>query len=184
MPFSDYWADYWEAVLAFTRAHSQWAPLVVLVLAFGESVAIASLILPFWLMLVAVSFVISSAGVLNFWATVSAAAVGAAQGYWLSYWIGYHYHDQVQGMWPLRNQPDLIDRSRVFFKRWGMWAVWLSRFFGPLRATVPIVAGIYEMPRTLFQGANWLSAFAWALVIFGIKRWTGDAYLWIFRLFS
>jgi membrane protein DedA with SNARE-associated domain len=30
---------------------------------------------------------------------------------------------------------------------------------------VPIVAGITEMPRLLFQVANWSSAFLWAAVL-------------------
>jgi membrane protein DedA with SNARE-associated domain len=46
----------------------------------------------------------------------------------------------------------------VFFKRWGAWAIVIGRFLGPLRASVPIVAGITEMPQVRFQIANWTSA--------------------------
>ena len=90
---------------------------------------------------------------------------GAALGDWLCSWLGYHYHDQIQKMWPLRNHPGLIDRGRVFFKRWGAWAIVIGRFLGPLRASVPIVAGITEMPPVRFQIANWASAFLWAAVL-------------------
>jgi membrane protein DedA with SNARE-associated domain len=77
-------------------------------------------------------------------------------------------------MWPLKNHPGLIQQGRVFFKRWGAWAIVIGRFLGPLRASVPIVAGITEMPRLRFQVANWTSAFLWAAVLlapgtFGIK---------------
>ena len=102
---------------------------------------------------------------MNFWTVVAAAGIGAALGDWLSYWLGYHYHDQIQKMWPLRNHPDLIKRGRVFFKQWGAWAIVIGRFLGPLRASVPIVAGITEMPQFRFQIANWSSAFLWAAVL-------------------
>jgi membrane protein DedA with SNARE-associated domain len=93
------------------------------------------------------------------------AAVGAALGDWLSYWLGQHYHEEIAGMWPLRNYPDLIPKGHAFFEKWGAWAIVLGRFSGPLRASVPLVAGIVEMPRPKFQLANWTSAFLWAFVL-------------------
>jgi membrane protein DedA with SNARE-associated domain len=68
-------------------------------------------------------------------------------------------------MWPLKNHPQLIENGKTFFRRWGTWAIVLARFTGPLRASVPIVAGITEMPPILFQIANWSSAFLWAAVL-------------------
>jgi membrane protein DedA with SNARE-associated domain len=63
-------------------------------------------------------------------------------------------------------------------KRWGMLAIFIGRFFGPLRASVPLVAGIFEMPYWRFQFANFTSAFLWAgvLLVFGdvinkVVRW-------------
>jgi membrane protein DedA with SNARE-associated domain len=44
----------------------------------------------------------------------------------------------------------------------------LGRFFGPLRAAVPLVAGIFEMPYWRFQIANFGSAFLWAAVLLSI----------------
>ena len=114
-------------------------------------------------MLVGIGTIIAVADPLIFWTIVAAAAVGAALGDWLSYWVGYHYHAQIQQMWPLKNHPKLLDKGRVFFKRWGAGDCH-RRFSGPLRANVPIVAGIAEMPWLRFQIANWGSAFLWAFV--------------------
>ena len=108
---------------------------------------------------------LTDADIATFVSVVAAAAVGAALGDWLSYWIGYHYHVQVQGMWPLRNHPRLLEQGRAFFKRWGAWAVIFGRFSGPLRASVPIVAGSAEMPWIRFQLANWGSALLWSAVL-------------------
>ena len=50
----------------------------------------------------------------------------------------------------------------------------IGRFFGPLRAFVPLAAGIFEMPYWRFQAANFSSALVWAAVVlapgtFGMK---------------
>ena len=158
--------DFKNWVLELVRQYPNWTALIVLALAFGESLAFVSLIFPFWgIMVLGIGTLVGASDALNFWTIVSAAAIGAALGDWLSYWLGYHYHEQIQRMWPLRNHPNLIDQGRMFFKRWGAWAIVIGRFLGPLRASVPIVAGITEMPRLRFQIANWSSAFLWAAVL-------------------
>jgi membrane protein DedA with SNARE-associated domain len=174
MPF----AEYTNAVLDFVRAHPNLAVFIVFALSFGESLAFVSLILPFWAMLVGIGTIVGAADTLSFWGIVTAAAIGAALGDWLSYWLGFHYHERIQTMWPLKNHQTMVERGKVFFKRWGAWAIILGRFSGPLRATVPIAAGIAQMPQMLFQIANWSSAFLWAFVLlspgtFGMKWWLG-----------
>jgi membrane protein DedA with SNARE-associated domain len=51
-------------------------------------------------------------------------------------------------------------------ERWGVLSIFIGRFFGPLRAAVPLVAGILEMPYWTFQIANFISAFVcvWSLL--------------------
>jgi membrane protein DedA with SNARE-associated domain len=154
-----------DAIVAFAREHRALVPAIVLVLAFCESLAFVSLILPFWGLLVAIGAFIGGAGSLDFWLVVASAAVGAALGDWLSYWLGYHYHHQIARMWPLSRYPDLLPKGHAFFERWGAWAIVIGRFSGPLRASVPIVAGIVDMPRFTFQLANWSSAVLWAFVL-------------------
>ena len=131
----------------------------------AKSLAFVSLVLPFWAMLVAIGAIIGGTNSLNFWVIVAAAASGAALGDWLSYWLGYHYAERIQSMWPLKNHPTLIEKGRVFFRKWGAWAIVLGRFSGPLRASVPIAAGIAQMPQPLFQFANWTSALLSAFVL-------------------
>jgi membrane protein DedA with SNARE-associated domain len=166
-----------EAIVTFVREHKGWAGPIVFLLAVGESLAFVSLVLPFWAMLVAIGTLIGSAGNVDFWVVLVAAAVGAALGDWLSYWLGLHYHEQIARMWPLSKYPDLLPRGQAFFRKWGAWAIVLARFSGPLRASVPIAAGAVEMDRFAFQLANWLSAFLWAFVLLAF----GDA---LGRLFN
>jgi membrane protein DedA with SNARE-associated domain len=158
-------AEYKVWILDLVRAHPNWAAVIVLVLSFGESLAFVSLIFPFFAILFAIGGIIGMADPLIFWLIVAAAAIGAALGDWVSYWLGFHYHEKIQSMWPLKNHPTLIARGRAFFARFGAWAIVIGRFWGPFRASVPIAAGIAEMPSWKFQIANWGSAFLWAFVI-------------------
>jgi membrane protein DedA with SNARE-associated domain len=161
-------------VLGLVRDYPTWAAAVVFILAFAESLAFVSLLFPAWgILFLGVGPALGAAGTTSyhFLLIASAAAVGAALGDWLSYWLGYHYHTYVQHMWPLRNHPHLIEQGKVFFKKWGAWAIVIARFLGPLRASVPIVAGISEMPWLTFQLANWLSAFVWAVGLLALGKY-------------
>jgi membrane protein DedA with SNARE-associated domain len=173
-----------EAIIQFARANKAWAPLIVGVLAFCESLAFISLVLPFFTILIAIGALIGAAGSLDFWIVLTAAAVGAALGDWLSYWLGRHYHAEIARMWPLRNYPDLLPRGQRFFERWGPWAIVIGRFSGPLRASVPIVAGAVRMQPALFQLANWTSAFLWAAVLLLLGGNLGQLAAWGLKMFG
>jgi membrane protein DedA with SNARE-associated domain len=155
---------YADQIIAFVRDNAAWAPPIVFALAFGESLAFISLLIPAWGALVAIGALIGSSGI-NFWPVWIAASIGAAMGDWLSYWIGLKLEYSVQHIWPLSRHPDLIPRGEAFMKKWGVPGIFIGRFFGPLRASVPLIAGIFEMPFWRFQFANFISAFVWAAVL-------------------
>jgi membrane protein DedA with SNARE-associated domain len=153
-----------DAVLEFIRTHAILAPPIVFVLAFGESLAFVSLLLPATVILVAIGGIIAAAH-LGFWPIWGAAAAGAALGDWLSYFLGFHYKDGIGGTWPLSRHRSLLAKGEVFFARWGVVGVFIGRFFGPLRCIVPLIAGICAMPMLGFQIANLTSALVWATVV-------------------
>jgi membrane protein DedA with SNARE-associated domain len=156
--------DIVQQTIDFVRAHAEWAPPIVFVLAFAESLAFISLLVPAWGALVAMGALIKSGG-LNFAPVWIAGALGAACGDWLSYWVGLKLEHGVANIWPLSRHPNLIPTGEAFVKKWGVLGIFIGRFFGPLRASVPLVAGIFEMPYWRFQFANFFSAFVWAAVL-------------------
>jgi membrane protein DedA with SNARE-associated domain len=169
--------DFARALADFVRDNQAWAAPIVLVLAFCESLAFISLLVPAWGALVLIGTLIA-AGDLNFWPIWVAGSVGAALGDWLSYWIGCKLEYRVQHIWPLSKHPNLIPRGEAFIRKWGAAGIFIGRFFGPLRAAVPLVAGIFEMPFWRFQIANFVSAFVWA----GVLLTLGDVVTKGFRL--
>jgi membrane protein DedA with SNARE-associated domain len=156
--------DYVEQVIAFVRDNAAWAPPIVFALAFGESLAFISLLIPAWGALVAIGALLGPSGI-NFWPVWLAGALGAALGDWLSYWVGVKLEYSVAKIWPLSRHPELIPRGEAFMKKWGVPGIFIGRFFGPLRAVVPLIAGIFEMPFWRFQLANVSSALVWAAVL-------------------
>jgi membrane protein DedA with SNARE-associated domain len=170
---------YAQEIVAFVRDHAEWAVPIVFGLAFAESLAFISLLVPAWAALVAMGALIET-GALSFWPVWIAGALGAACGDWLSYWIGLKLEHSVAHVWPLSRHPDLIPRGERFVKKWGILGIFIGRFFGPLRASVPLVAGIFEMPYWRFQFANFASAFVWAalLLTLGDAVSLGVKWLW------
>ncbi|OYW54100.1 MAG: DedA family protein [Xanthobacter sp. 17-67-6] len=148
----------------FIRANQAWAPAIVFVVAFGESVALVSFFIPATALLLAFGALIeaSDLSLAPIWLS---ATIGATLGDALSYWIGWRYKDQARGFWPLSRRPDLVEKAEAFFHRFGFWSVAIGRFFGPLRAVIPLVAGILAMRQLHFQVANVGSAALWAFAM-------------------
>jgi len=156
--------SYVQLTIDFVRTHEVWAAPIVAALAFGESLAFISLLIPAWGALVGIGALIGPSGI-NFWPIWIAGSIGAALGDWLSYWVGLKIGPNVANVWPLSRHPDLIPRGERFMRKWGIAGIFIGRFFGPLRAAVPLVAGLFEMPYWQFQLANVTSAFVWAGVL-------------------
>ncbi len=153
-----------SGTVAFVRDHGEWAPAIVFGLAFAESFAFLSLLVPAWGILVGIGALIGVSG-LEFWPIWLGAAAGASLGDWVSYLIGFYFKDAATRVWPLSRYPQMVARGHLFFMRWGPWSIFIGRFFGPLRAVVPLIAGIFAMPQFLFQMANISSAMVWAFVL-------------------
>jgi membrane protein DedA with SNARE-associated domain len=170
--------DIVQQVIQFVHDHAAWAAPVVFGLAFAESLAFISLLVPAWGALVAMGALIKSGG-LDFWSVWVAGSLGAAMGDWLSYWVGLKLEYRVAHIWPLSRHPDLIPRGERFMEKWGIPGIFIGRFFGPLRASVPLVAGIFEMPYWRFQFANFVSAFVWAAVLLTLGDVISLAFDWL-----
>ena len=152
---------YVEPPIAFFRANHVWAIPIVFALAFGESLAFLSLLLPSTVFLVAIGGLLGASGI-EFWPVWFAAGIGGALGYAVSYWVGLYFKDSIHKLWPFTRYPEMIPKGQQFFDRYGAFGVFLGHFFGPIRAVIPVVAGMYAMRQLPFQIANISSAFLWA----------------------
>jgi membrane protein DedA with SNARE-associated domain len=152
-----------QPIVDFARAHEVWAAPIVFALAFMESLAFISLLVPAWGALVLIGR--SSARGAQFLADLGRGLDRRGARRLAVLLDRRKLEHTVQHIWPLSRHPDLIPKGEAFIKKWGALGIFIGRFFGPLRAAVPLVAGIFEMPFWRFQIANFVSAFVWAGVL-------------------
>lgn len=153
-----------QTTISFIQAHQAWAFLLVLALAFCESFAFVSLLVPATAILLGVGALIAAAE-LAFWPIWAGAVLGATAGDWLAYDLSFRARHQVDRFRAHRGDLKALKDAIALFERWGMMAVFVGRFFGPLRAIVPIAAGVCAMPWLKFQIANVASALVWATAV-------------------
>jgi len=158
-----------DEILAFISAHPGWAAVIIGLTAFGESFAFLSLIFPGTALLVAAG-ALAAAGTIEPVSAIFAGIIGATLGDSVSFWIGQRFGPLLPGIWPFRNHPEMLKRGTDFFERHGAMSVFIGRFFGPVRAVIPLAAGMMRMPLWRFSVANVLSAAIWApaLVLSGM----------------
>lgn len=154
-------ADLLNQLLDWVSTHTLWAGIAVFLVAFSESVAIIGLLVPGVVMMFGFGALIAT-GALAFWPVFWFAVAGAIAGDGLSYWLGRHYQGQLREVWPFRNHPRTLLHGIAFFQKYGGKSVAIGRFFGPVRAVIPLVAGMLGMKPWRFLIANLLSALVWA----------------------
>jgi membrane protein DedA with SNARE-associated domain len=148
-------------ILALIKANPEWAIFVIGLTAFGESFVFLGLLFPGTAVLIAAGTLISE-GILNPLPTVAAGIIGAVLGDSVSFWLGMRFGPRLPDLWPIQRHPERLTRGISFFERYGGSSVFIGRFFGPLRAVVPLAAGMMRMPPSRFYAANVLSALVWA----------------------
>jgi membrane protein DedA with SNARE-associated domain len=138
-------ADIAEPLLELIKAHSDWAAVVMFVTAFGESFPVLGLLFPGTSVLIAAGALLA-AGTLPI---LIGAVLGAVLGDAVSYWLGGRFGHTIARMWPFTRHPDLLPGGMRFFQRHGGKSVFVDRFFGPVRAVIPLAAGADATPSLL-----------------------------------
>ena len=162
-----------QPILDFISAHSGWAVAIMFVTAFGESFAFVSLLFPGTSLLIAAGALVA-AGSLPYFPIMAGAIIGAVLGDTVSFWIGHRFGGGIARIWPFTRSPELLPSGIRFFAKHGGKSVFIGRFFGPVRAVIPLVAGIMRMPRGRFWFANVTSAMVWAPMLLFAGDAVGD----------
>lgn len=160
--------SYIDIVIQWVSAHLGLAFVAVFLLAFTEALPIFGGFVPGTAAIIAIAAILpKDAGSLG--TVMAAAALGASFGDGLSFWLGHHYQRDVLIRWPLKNYPELVARSELFVNRHGVQSVLFGRFLPPVRALVPMLAGILHMSVQRYALTNIAAALVWAPlhVLFG-----------------
>jgi membrane protein DedA with SNARE-associated domain len=173
-PPTEYMDHLAQPLLAFIKAHQSWAIAMMFITGFVESSAFVSLLFPGVTLLITAGTLMKS-GTLPFLPVIVGALLGAVVGDWVSYWIGCHFGGGIARFWPFTRNPELLPSGIRFFERHGGKSVFIGRFFGPLRAVIPLAAAIMRMPPGGFWVANVLSAVVWVPMLLSVGDAVGEA---------
>jgi membrane protein DedA with SNARE-associated domain len=155
-----------HATIEFIKLHSMWAGPIMFIVSFGESFVGISILFPGTTIMVLAGALVHSKlnphGPLDMWPLLIGGFSGAVIGDAISFWLGQRFGHLLDKHWYFVRHPDLLPRGYKFFDRFGIASVFVGRFFGPVRAVIPLVAGIMNMGWREFWIANIGSALIWA----------------------
>jgi len=149
-----------DQLVVFIQINQAWAGPILALITMGESMLLIGIAIPATGLMIATGGLAGS-GIIDpepivLWG-LAGAVVGDALSYWIGRWIG---PSLLRHRW-LRKQRTGVARAKAFFVRYGFLAILIGRFLGPIRSTVPTVAGMMKMHHFHFQIANVLSALLW-----------------------
>ncbi len=154
-------SDIVSPLLEWLNANPEWAGFATFAISAAESVAIIGTIVPGTITMTAIG-ALAGAGIIPLWGTIIWAILGAILGDGISYWIGHYFKSRLRNMWPFKNNPNILIKGEAFVHKYGVMSVFIGRFVGPVRALVPLVAGMLGMKPLRFTIANIASAIGWA----------------------
>jgi membrane protein DedA with SNARE-associated domain len=168
-----------SSLIDFMAANREWAFWIALLFAAAENTAFLSIAIPSTAILVGVGALVATGG-LTFTPIFLGAAIGALIGSTFSWWLGIRYGDRFLHVWPLRDHPDLVERGKQAFAKWGPVAIIIGHFFGPLRPVVFLMCGMALMPFWWFQLFNVAGSIGWAYAVpkFGEVGGIAVGYVW------
>ncbi|HEX7047719.1 MAG TPA: DedA family protein [Gammaproteobacteria bacterium] len=153
--------DFLTDTTSWLSQHPGWIGAALALVAFAESFFVVGVVLPGAVVLFALA---ALAGGLDLpvLPLLLFTAIGASAGDISSFFIGreleHLFHDRSAG----RRWHKHLDRTHDFLEKWGVLAVIVGRFAGPVRPFLPAVAGAAGMRRRVFILSDIASSLAWA----------------------
>ncbi|HAV2136763.1 TPA: DedA family protein [Serratia marcescens] len=139
--------------------------MVVLLVAFLESLALVGLLLPGTVMMASIGALIGS-GKVDFYYAWAAGIVGCLLGDWISYFVGRAFKGPLHRWSFLKKNKALLDKTEHALHQHSMATVLIGRFVGPTRPLVPMVAGMLDLPPYKFALPNIIGCLTWPPVYF------------------
>jgi membrane protein DedA with SNARE-associated domain len=153
-----------DGIADFIARHHLWSAPVLGAITLLESLVVVGAFVPATALMVLAGGLIAT-GAIDGVPVVLWCVAGAIIGDAISFALGRRMGPAALRGAAFKKHRRQVARTRLFVRRYGMVAIFIGRFFGPLRAFVPVVAGMFRMRKRAFQTANAVSAVFWVLLI-------------------
>jgi membrane-associated protein len=108
----------------------------------------------------------AASGIMDLWWVIIAIVLGAVLGDTVNYWIGNFLGLHVfLERFPTLVKQEHIDRTYVFYDKYGGLTIFVARFVPVVRTFAPFLAGIGSMNYKRFLFYNVLGAVSWTLLV-------------------
>ena len=154
-------ADFLNNITDLITQYPAWTGAIIFLVAMFESLAIIGIVVPGVAIMFAIGTLISN-DTLDMLSTVLWAAAGASAGDGLSFALGKYYDEKIYQVPWFQKNPSVLEKGHTFFVKYGVFSVLIGRFVGPIRAVIPLVAGILDMPLKHYVPTNIIASLLWA----------------------
>jgi len=158
---------------AITNEYGMLTYLLLFVIIFCETGLVVTPFLPGDSLIFATG-ALAASGSLNLFTLFIVLCLAAVSGDTVNYQIGHLLRDRIANRENIRFvKKEHLDRTHVFFEKYGAKTIVIARFVPIIRTFAPFVAGIGIMPYSKFisfnvvGGVSWVSAFLLAGYFFG-----------------
>lgn len=154
--------------------------LLMFVILFLENAILPAFFLPGDSLLIVVGILIKKE-VLNFFVTVGILTIAVSLGSWMSYLQGKFLKDKKYlQFWLSYLSQKSRKKAYHMFCKYGLCALFISRFIMLLRTVLPTLVGISGLNWLKFQLFNWISSFVWVLMLIIVGFFVGYSESFIF----
>ena len=153
---------YLTTITHYLQTYSYMGVIFAYIVAFTESLPLIGTIIP---SSVTMSFIgiLVGRGVIALDTAILWASLGALAGDTVGFSIGKYYNERLRIIWPFKRYPRWLTLGEDFFRKHGGKSILIGRFIGPVRSSVPLIAGLLKMSWLRFFVAAILSAILWAI---------------------
>lgn len=153
---------YLTQISHYLQAHVYMGIFFAFLISFTESLPLIGTIIPGSVTMSIIGILVGR-GMISLNATLSWAAAGALFGDTVGFFIGKYYNEHLRLIWPFKRYPQWLRVGETLFEKHGGKSILIGRFVGPVRSSVPLIAGLLKMgwPRFLFSAIP--SAIFWAI---------------------
>jgi membrane-associated protein len=151
------------------------AYLLIGALVFAEAAIFVGFVLPGETAVI-LGGVLASTGRLSLTGLLVLVVVAAIVGDSVGYEVGRRAGPRILQSRPLRRHKERLDSARGFLRRRGGMAVFLGRFTAFLRAVLPALAGLSQMPYRRFLAYNAAGGLVWGVGVALLGFFAGASY--------
>ena len=137
---------------------------IIFILIFLEANPIIGSFIPGQTILIMLSFLIATKGIINLKLFILVVFFGAFLGDIVGFFLGKKYGLSFFNFFKITSKSKLYVSSLSFFKKYGPWSIILGREFNPTRAFIPFLAGLSKMRVLTFIFFAFISNLLWVFI--------------------